>query len=339
MAHFWNQGLDKRIRCPVGRCDLTCETLEDLLQHADHASQRSTKQKHHLFLVNIMENRVCILVGCGTAVKTLFELLQHMRFVHDWAWSRRLDPKFEYKFDSGVSAPHHPDWHISGTASSIQGASDSDPASTLPLSQTIQPKGPPPLLQSHMVEDTFVGAYRSSADLQHESAVIAHHQEETERHLERNDNAQKSNKSEVHESDNESPSEEDPENFHPFSDDPTRTEEIKFVNKLLSPTLMHYKHLTGDADAIMSDDVPTDRYFIKWQKLQNSLNRWWKMRGETSQVPELIIIYEWSVEEVMWTYEYDAKIFGPLLDLKGRKQKFKKLSPVMSTSVMAEDTE
>ena len=63
------------------------------------------------------------------------------------------------------------------------------------------------------------------------------------------------------------------------------------------------------------------------------------MHGETSQVPELIIIYEWNAKDIVWTYQYDAKIFGPVLDLKGRKQKFENLSPVMSKSVMTEDSE
>ena len=81
MPHFWNQRSGKGIRCPVASCDITCETLEDLLQHADHVSRRSTIQKLHLFLLQIMENTVCTLVGCGTAVKALSELLQHMQSV------------------------------------------------------------------------------------------------------------------------------------------------------------------------------------------------------------------------------------------------------------------
>ena len=166
-----------------------------------------------------------------------------------------------------------------------------------------------------MFEDTFVGAYRSSGDLQHESAVEAHRQEGTERHLERDNDARKSNKPEVHESDNKSPSEEDPKNFHPFSDDPLKTDEIRFVDKLLSLTRMHYKHLTGDSDPIMSDDVPTDRYFTKRRKLQSSFDEWWNKHSETSQAPELIGIYEQNAEDIRWTYEYECEDFRPIVGL------------------------
>ena len=53
------------------------------------------------------------------------------------------------------------------------------------------------------------------------------------------------------------------------------------------------------------------------------------MYDQRGQVPELIVIDKWSVKKVVWTYEYDVKLFGQLLDLKGRVQEFKKLSPVM----------
>lgn len=69
----------------------------------------------------------------------------------------------------------------------------------------------------------------------------------------------------------------DPENFLPLLNNHTKPEEVMSVDKPLRPTRMHYKHLTGDADAIMSDDIPTELYHIKWQKLQLSLNLWWDM--------------------------------------------------------------
>lgn len=58
---------------------------------------------------------------------------------------------------------------------------------------------------------------------------------------------------------------------------------------------------------------------------------------QTGQVPELIVIVNWSVkniheksvQEVVWTYEYDGKLFNPLLGFKSSVQEFKKLSPVV----------
>ena len=66
---------------------------------------------------------------------------------------------------------------------------------------------------------------------------------------------------------------------------------------------MQYVHLTGRAEARLSDDVPTDCYLIKWQKWQLPLSLWWHQRGERSRAPELILIYEFSVEKVVCTYK------------------------------------
>lgn len=48
---------------------------------------------------------------------------------------------------------------------------------------------------------------------------------------------------------------------------------------------MQYKHLTGNADVMISDGVPTNNHFMSWQKLQLSLNLWWNKHEETIQVP------------------------------------------------------
>ncbi len=314
--------------CFADGCHTHCDTLEALLQHAKTSRPLKTEEYRtfigHLFLTKIMQDRTCPLVGCGKMTLNFLELFDHLKERHDWVWARRNDPGFKYTFRTAFGEPL-----------SVLESSSNGPASVLPPSRVIYPTETTPLLQSHQGNFgtiPWVPPF-SSSDLQHATAVRTRRRQMQEEHREpRNDPVvpRKSNETETHYSDDKSPKAEDSEKFFSISDFPKSREEVKAIQKLLGPARMQYTYLTGEA-LFVCDDL-SNCYLLEWHDMQMSLERWWHNNGKTSQVPELIFsIIDSRAERAVWTYEWDAQMFGPVPDLKDlvRNQEFEKLSPIM----------
>ncbi len=320
--------------CFVDGCYTHYDSLEALLQHAK-TFRPLGRHKHktvldHLFLTKIMQDRTCTLVGCGKMTEDFLELFDHLKERHNWAWAWRNDPRFKYTFRTDTLGPH-----AFGEPLSVPESSRNGPASVLPPPRVNYPTETTPLLQSHQGNFgtiPWVPPF-SSSDLQHATAVRNRRRQMQEEHREPGNDPvvpRKSNKTETHYSDDKSPKAEDSEKFFSIGDFPKSREEVNIVQKLLGPARMQYTYLTGEA-FFVCDDL-SNCYLLEWHDMQMSLEYWWHNNGKTSKVPELIFsIIDSSTEKVVWTYEWDAQIFGPVPDLKDlvRNQEFKKLSPIM----------
>ena len=324
--HFYDiHSGDARFFCPVQRCYTGCYTLEALLNHAKNFTSLKTLQDHS-FLMKLMQDRICTIVGCGQMIEDFQELFQHMEKMHNWVWTRRNDPEFKYTFGTDAHGPT-----VFGKPLCVPESSSSGPASTLPLSQITYPTESFPLVQSQQNHrgKTIGVPWFLSSDLQHAIAVQNVQRQKEEERKECGNDPEKSNKTEAHYADKKSLKEEDSENSFSLTEFPKSREEVNTLQKLLFPTRMQYKYLTGSA--LFMCDILSKSYLMEWHDMQMSLENWWNTNGKTSQVPELIFIGDWSAERVVWTYEWDAKIFGPVLDLRDlvRTQEFKNLSPIL----------
>ena len=230
---------DARFFCPAQKCYTDYDTLEALLQHAKNFRSLETEQHQtfldHLFLMNIMQDRTCTLVGCGEMIEDFQELFQHLEERHNWVWTRRNDPGFKYTFGTDTHGPNAFGEPLSDPESSSNGS-----ASVLPPSRVRYPTETTPLLQSHQGNFgsmVWVPCF-SSSDLQHATAVRNRGQRMQEEHREPGNDPGKYNETEAHHSDDKSPKEEDSEKFFPLPDFPTSREEVNTVQKLLGPARM-----------------------------------------------------------------------------------------------------
>ena len=73
---------------PVNTCDCTRDTLEGILQHAVDARTKKPYREHS-FLMQLIKDSTCTLVGCGTKTDDLRENFQHTSEKHGWTGTKR----------------------------------------------------------------------------------------------------------------------------------------------------------------------------------------------------------------------------------------------------------